>query len=1650
MSKFLEIFFLSLFRVDIICEFIPSPAYTGPNIRHREVTSQSGSVHFRCQGPPPAPKISIKEVGIGCVTFTWALDQPDFANGYRLILNGKLSKKHFGRSQSESKLDGLLPGSISRVAVVAFNDYGNGKPSRELQILTPEKPLSPEIEEQPNYSGAKSRGILIGWSGIGSNQGGSSSIAPRTPLNLTSFRVYVDGKLDGIVKKSEFAARHGYQYLVTNVIPGKKYEIVVRGVAGEEPVDQSEGKTPLIVSCPVISDASNMLVCSPPAPPLSPRLRVENMSILGIDLAWDPPSQQSLVPVTGFQVIKNNKVYGTSLPSECGSIRIREVTLGETVELQLISLTDHPVGGGSITSARRSDSGVYSNHAEHVNVEKPAGSKIIVQFTRLIMPPARVWMEKINGRNAVVCWSHACISKKQPSHFSVASTYQITWWSIGNAKKAKMDGQGNLSSSSTVGDVCSQAIKAAVDESEQSFVLENLQVDTAYTVVVEGRLESSYVEILEDEIPGLEERHSRIMVLAASADPVRFATGRPPDPPQNLSVLSTTCHSILVGWDPCVEHGVEVIGIRVECSPIDRDIVSPHYVTLDLLPNATDALIEGLQESGDYRVSVIAITQEFFDSLPAKSRWKSGKSDQLPRNMSEIALESQWLPQSSIECSTSGTFAAGDIRVSERGEDWCKIEWSKAPRVVGTNRLVRIIVRWVRCERNNQDGAHEQLYSDEENDDFAVENRGRRNVSQTNNRMALWSSNCEVDLGEKQAVLQHLVPGTQYQVVIEAVVSVKVNVATNRSKQAQDGSNRRTVHVPSRPMRFWTRCFIDPMPRLLCSAISTTSVTVTWERPMLTRIVGTSKQVLDHSRKQDNNHGRVVRMHLLGYVLIVNQSECQKLSPEVLNCTLTNCKPGTSYSIEIVAQTCIDPVYKIRLGSQPNRPTHERAKAVAQSDGDIVIPRDDIDENRFKSIQLKLPALVPGCILSASLHLQSSSNFSSVTSNSNLTSKVVCLWDSNSTPANIVKQFAVTYQCERTRQQVSKIFDSATRQFLIGNVESGTVYTVVIDSSGGSYPASAVFSNKLKYNNDPVSVCLQIATPGPPEAPHLIITRRTPSVLSLGWTDPKLSVGDERRLVGFRIMLDEADYTDILPSSCHAFSIPIAVLSPARKVSVGALLAWPDNASRTWKLVSNAIGLLGTINWTSDGHGGFLSENMPEDVGRQPIPTVDINDEQDNGDNFGGTSDRIDLRLLRLDDTQIVLGWNLDSNVFGNEADDGADNAGIVFQLTYTCSGQPQERFVTIPAHHNNHTLTPIIPGAIYKFHVMALAGAASSRLSKKMALASSRELSVETPAPPDMPKVKLRAVNFEYATIEWAKPRSYGNAPVTGYKVYVNSVLEITLPANQQSFTYSHGRGCSDYTFQIQALAGSNYASPLSEPLTMTWPGVKPPALVRYQASDEATMVRVGWEAPYTTPGVSIRELFIHVVDRTSRKLVHKVGPIHSDCRETEFINPFLSGIAPSVFSANGASLSGYNIFLEICVAGVGGGQSFWSAPLPLVHTDLPPAPTVSARLLGLDDRMQIEQRAARLINRRDSIATKLAESMGGSSLRSVTPMLDRKRHRRQSKSGRTPRDYEQHLLGKLGDIDRKLQKILMGLEQYSGEAVVSLTVNIPFVLTP
>ena len=70
------------------------------------------------------------------------------------------------------------------------------------------------------------------------------------------------------------------------------------------------------------------------------------------------------------------------------------------------------------------------------------------------------------------------------------------------------------------------------------------------------------------------------------------------------------------------------------------------------------------------------------------------------------------------------------------------------------------------------------------------------------------------------------------------------------------------------------------------------------------------------------------------------------------------------------------------------------------------------------------------------------------------------------------------------------------------------------------------------------------------------------------------------------------------------------------------------------------------------------------------------------------------------------------------------------------------------------------------------------------------------------------RAINFNYISTQWDKPATYGDAVITGYKIYVNGVVEAQLGPEEQTYSFTQGSWCKEYVFQVQVRAMALIAS--------------------------------------------------------------------------------------------------------------------------------------------------------------------------------------------------------------------------------------------------
>ncbi|GFR62047.1 fibronectin, partial [Elysia marginata] len=1372
-----------------------------------EIQTTSSVLYYTTMGPPKSPTLKLTRVDAYQASLEWeapVMDNGLKVKGFQIYVDGHPLGSRRGADVRQMVINNLVPGKTLRVHLVAVSEFADqeSEPSRSVHITCPPRPPAPVISQQPSYK----RGcVLMAWT---KPEGHSISSNQEA---IAFYSIFIDGKWHGEVKANSLADKQGYQFYLTDLSSEQSYDVSVKAVAGERQIDPYAAHTYCLSESPM----SNIVPVMAPAAPKSPKLRLEGLHPDGIDVTWQCPQQHGDAYISGYQMLKNGKLYGSIIPADVNSLRIRDVTLGEKIDLQLIALTEHPVGKQERKSDGDRDSGKGSSqHEEKIAVSSPLssgrstrspfsprtrhtqlithsdyrtsddlpaalldvftgerysgckpGPKLVVHYTGLVCAPSDVWCEKVTGHSALIVWN----------------------------------------------------------------------------------------KTIHETPDGL-----NAFILSSKSEQLQVKTASPPDPPSNVGVVALTCHSLKVGWDPPKEHGSEIIAIRVECLSLEP--TAHHHVAVDTLPDAVTAEVRGLNEKTDYLLKVMAVTEEYFDRLPEKHRLKPLRG--FPQDVLASREESPWLPSSSVLVKTSGTEPPCNVRVATATTTSMTLNWTP-PLVHGSNKLTGQIVRWADVKKSRRTGGS-----------------GENGVSAPGDEELQVASHVNLLATEDSLTIEDLQPGAQYRVVIEAVVSVK----TSLEPDAWDGSSvekfRRTAHVMGRPFYARTRAPIEP-PRVLVTSYTQMSAGLYWEKPPLMSVVG----------KEQDGTPKYLRRYLQGYKLEINGKLQCCLGPESNSCTLTKCKPGRSYSVVLVAMTCTEEGRKARKHKFKNYYKSVESKEIDYTA--LLQDDDNLDESPSDPLEVALPKDQDGFLktLEAKFEPQSSGG-------DNKTFGDISLSWTVQGKTSLVKQFNIVWYCLDDRVIQTKFVGPEMRRCTIPVTRVKTVYHMKVEP--------AYYTDVLAQNAQEV----MIMVPGPPDSPEIFLRSVDIDEFCIEWGEPRLFGGV--KVKGYQVYLNDKKAGNELNASYNKATIPCR---PHRtyRVNVVALSDHPDHSDSH---KSNTL----VVCPSGTGHtqDALAEDSIVDDVG---IP-VTVSKVTENG---------IHLDWSRFSETEEVS----------------------FYRVQWSSVAQPEQREVKLSNKDSNCVINKCLAGTTHFVRIVAC------NVNNQI-LDKSRQLTVQTSAPPDAPKLSVRACNFRYIAIQWDKPTTYGDALVTGYKVYVNGIIEAVLAADQLSYTYTQGKWCHEYAFQVQALtAGDHLNSKPSEALVVTWPGSKAPAIKRLPSVSSSTL-KVSWDQPYLTEGLKIKHYMLCCIEEGTEKLVQSIGPIHPESREGEFKN---------------LKKGSYSVYLEIHLYGT--DSVIRSESMRMQPALCPDPPQVTVTLVGLEERRQIEKFTCDLVNKRDRLIRQVGHKL-------------------------------------------------------------------------
>ncbi|XP_048739977.2 uncharacterized protein LOC125654190 isoform X5 [Ostrea edulis] len=1464
-----------------------------------EVQATSPVIYYTTIGPPLPPFVRVLSVGLYQATVQW--DPPRLQSGlellgFKIYVDNKVLRGLQRKDTRQMVINDLVPGKTIGVAVVAVLKQSGieSEPSRQVHITCPKKPPPPHVSQQPLH---KHGSVLVAWD---KPAGVRRAVAQE---GITSYRIYVNDKYFGKIDASPKMDRQGYQYVITGLNPEESYDVKVKSMSGQKQVDPDQNH----IFCLSESSFSNIIPVQAPAAPKSPELRLESMTPQGIRVTWLAPQQYGEAEISGYRLLKNGKLYGHIMGPDVNAVDITGISLGDRVVLQLVALTNHPVGKleralleleRDESSPRQqaqltgSDQKVFTltegvktkgwtktestNKLEDLLLgEKYAGCrpgpKLTVHYTGLVKAPDEVWLEQVTGHSALVVW------KKEDNvhgHFVRPDHYVVTWW-------------------------CGDKSDVQSEESREDHILiTGLHPATTYTIVVEARRMENY------RVEGEENDTTNKFILTAQSETLTLRTARPPNPPSNLSIAASTCNSLRLVWDPPVEHGVEIIAIRIDAQSINTS--DPHHVAVEVRPDECKADIENLREKTDYVLRVTAVTDEYFDRLPEKHKLKKVRA--IPRDRMVAADDSIWLPNTYTMAKTAGTEPPANLKIIQSSTSGLSVSWV-LPIVYGSNKLVGQVLRWSDV-KNSKKGDSEWYVA----------------------------SHINLDPGDNNVTIEDLTPGAQYKIVVEAVVSIKTSL-----ESAENDKNiqryRRTANVMSKPLFTRTRAPTEP-PRVYITGYSQTTAQLYWEKPPLVSVIG----------KENDGRPKYLRRYLEGYKLEINDRLHSCLGPNAQSCQLTKCKPGKKYQVVLVALTCTDQGKKDRKKKYKGVYRNVSLQTVDYSA--LLQDEDNLDPSPSEPLEIVLPKDQDGYIKGIECTFKHDEDRDNSTFGD-----VELRWETQGERSDVIshiKQFNVIWSNNEERQVQTKVITPDARKTLIPVTRLKASYDIQVEPD--------YFTDALHQVNQRI----QLVIPGPPDPPEIFLKSVSPEEFVIEWGEPRLFGGVKVR--GYQVYLNDKKVGNELSNSHRKAVIPCR---PNKNYKV-QLVALSDNSFYSDSSFSNSL-----LVSTSPHSPRLLSG---EDMVRED-------------------QDMIPVKVIAVTETSIQLDW---TNFLETEGVAG-------YKIQWSSVAQPAQREVKLSEKDSSCVINNCLPGTTHFVRLTAID-------NDGQILEKSKQLTVQTSAPPDAPNLSVRACNFRYIAVQWEKPNTYGDALVTGYKVYVNGIVEAILNAEQMSFTFTHGKWCQEYAFQVQALTSfDKLHSKVSEPLVVVWPGCKAPALKRLP-THSSSCIRIAWEDPYLTEGVKVKHFRAVCVERdTEKEVTPSIGPIHPNTREGEFKN---------------LKRGSYSIFLEVHLYNT--GDVVCSEPLHVAPAPAPDPPLVTVTVVGLDERRALERLTCDLVNKRDRLIRKVGHKL--KEIGALSNPLRAEKNRGVIEGAHT-----------LSRIEEILEHCFSALEHYTGQLIAHVSWSCP-----
>ncbi|XP_071487386.1 uncharacterized protein [Diadema antillarum] len=1331
-------------------------------------------------GHPVPPRLSLVSVGVQEVTVSW---EPGRCHedievlGYTVLRNGKPLGKMVPYGITEKTIQDLKPGSKSTLSVATVTSIGGPrKCSNSITVVCPRVPDTPSIAIKQSSS---LHSATIIWQ-------------KQKAKHLAGYIIYTDGKQRAEIEMSELDRQSQCRYVLEDLMEGRDISVYMKAYAGWKnlPPNHNSGR----VLCRVMSGRSNTLSVTGKTPPSSPSIRLEGMHSGGVDIMWEGLQQDEGCHLTGFVVLQEGLPHGPLLDPHSTRCTVSHLKPGTTLSVQVMAVSRD----------------LFEPGGEDLCQQYPTcepGPSLKVVYTGLLAPPTKVWTELVTGHSMLVVWRRG--KKPNKTHYTDPDSFMVRWWQTDHQ-------EDTISSQET---------------SDDNLPIEGLESGCSYTIIVEARKWSTYYDDEDEGILGDDELRSTYLVTAAS-DPITVQTARPPDPPSDLKVTTAGPKSVELRWKPAVEHGSEILGLKMYVTLVgkgDSDASGETIHCVDLLPDATEATINDLVQGKEYTIHLVAVTDDFFDQLPDSHPLH--KAHNLPRSWSEISSEvsSQWLPYVSIQARTHANSPPSGLRCTDSGVDWLTVGWR--PPAWGGYSLGSYMVEW------------EDVTPD-----------GGETISEDS-----MEGSVEVGHTHSHAKLRNLTPGRSYEIQVKAYMKPD---ATSKSGTKQNGGKQVMMNVilESDPITIRLPCRIQA-PSLRIAGFSSYHIDLRWTRPQL---------ALKSDNKDSKVPSKLLRCTLLGYRLTVEGNTPIYLSHDTTRYTLTQVRGGRTVKVQLIAVTTNK---KVMLRS-------ERKKGAGMGGGGDQAQKmmasvlksigDNKDETKTRMLYITVPKTQSGAIMSCTCtyhHLRKASSDSEEADMRHDSLGYInvqwSLLDCGSAEEQGILGYDVSWMCDADgKEQVASISEDCT-SYQIPVKRLGCVYDI------GIQPVKD--EDIWQDLNSPT---IQCEVPGPPDPPTLCCVSMTTTEFILEWAEPRTYGGVGVR--GYQVYmngkkigheLSAGHYKAAVPCRpCRVYILGIAALSDDAKYADSAhdqdlQLCTPDEDPKAASQVVK-VPLLETLSPSAPKRGGQRG-HLKNPSGSKLVPEV------------------IDLRPSLVGTYSIGITWDF----LRPEIIEKVQR----LQVTWSSVVKPKEVEALLSPTASRFTVKNCAAGTNHFITVTGL-----DKEDRK--ICRSKQLIVQTSSQLSPPQPYISSSSFKGCTVKWDKPKEYRGASLSGFRLRMNGQHTTTLPATATAFTYRHGKMGHDYSFSLQAVCSDPHlSSDFSDPVHATWPGVVLPDLVR-TPSTRVNAINIGWSIPELVGGAKVRQFKVLCMEEQSglNRHAHHAPLISSPALPPDAASTEFNGLIP------------------------------------------------------------------------------------------------------------------------------------------------------------